>query len=471
MTISTLKKRFIGDRAFYRMILGIAVPIMVQNGITNFVSLLDGIMVGRTTPEQMSGVTIVNQLLFVYSLCIFGGLSGAGIFTAQFYGHKDWEGIRRTFRYKLWLAVILTGGALTLFLTAGPQLISLYLRNETDDPELIRLTLGYGLDYLHLMLPGLLPFMMVQVYTSSLRECSETVLPMKAGITAVLTNLALNWIRIFGHFGFEPMGVRGAAIATTISRYVEAAIVIGWTHTHRERCHWAERLYRTLRVPAAEVKRFFVRGFPLLINEALWSGGQAILTQCYSERGLEAVQAFNVSSTIGNLFMIVFISLGSSVSIIVGQRLGAGRMAEARDVDNKLIAFSVLCSVGTGLIMFLVCPLFPRLYNISDTARETAVRLMRVNACFMPVHAFLNAAYFTLRSGGKTWITFFFDCGFVWIASIPLAWFLSRGTDVGVVTMFALVSAADLIKCAAGFFMVRGNKWMHNIVGDEGGKA
>lgn len=226
-------KKFIGDKKFYKMILAIAIPIMIQNGITNFVSLLDNIMVGRIGTEQMSGAAIVNQLIFVYNLCIFGGVSGAGIFTAQYFGQKDNEGIRNTFRYKLWMALILTVGTVIVFLIGGEQLISMYLHGE-GSAENLAATLAYGKQYLYIMLIGLPPFMMVQVYASTLRECGETVTPMKAGITAVVINLVFNYILIYGKFGFPVLGVRGAAIATVLSRYVEAAIVIHWTHKHKE---------------------------------------------------------------------------------------------------------------------------------------------------------------------------------------------------------------------------------------------
>ena len=116
---SSFRKKFIGDRKFYMMVLAVSVPIMIQNGITNFVSLLDNIMIGRIGTEQMSGASIVNQLIFVYNLCIFGGVSGAGIFTAQYFGQKDHEGVRQTFRYKFWMAVILTIGTILLFFTVG----------------------------------------------------------------------------------------------------------------------------------------------------------------------------------------------------------------------------------------------------------------------------------------------------------------------------------------------------------------
>ena len=466
MTLQALRKKYIGDRAFYRMVLAVAVPIMIQNGITNFVSLLDNIMVGQTGTEPMSGVSIVNQLLFVYSLCIFGGLSGAGIFTAQYFGQGDERGVRDTFRYKLWLAVIVTAGAILLFLWKGEALIGLYLQGDAGEGDLA-LTMESGLSYLRVMLLGLPAFMMAQIYTSTLRESSETLVPMRAGLTAVATNLVFNWLLIFGHLGFPRMGVAGAAVATVISRYVELAIVAFWTHRHPQRCPWAAGIYRTLAVPFPQVKRFFVKGFPLLLNEALWAGGQAMLSQCYSVRGLNTVAALNIASTINNLFLIVFMTMGSSISIIVGQCLGAGRMAEAKDVDNKMIAFSIACSMVSGLALFVLCPLFPRFYNTSDEVRATAVTFMRIAACFMPLHAFMNAAYFTLRSGGKTVITFLFDSGFVMAVSLPIAFLTSRLTDLPATVIYALVSAGDLIKCVAGYIMVKRNLWIQNIVEEK----
>ncbi len=460
---TTLKQKYIGDRSFYRMVLRIAIPVMVQNSITNFVSLLDNIMVGQVGTEPMSGVAIVNQLLFVYSLCIFGGLAGAGIFTAQFYGQGDQEGIHQTFRYKLWTGILLTGAAFLVLLTSGESLINLYLNESAEGGDLVS-TLHFGQSYMRIMLAGLPAFMLVQVYAGTLRECGETLLPMRAGIVAVLVNLAGNWLLIYGHFGFPKLGVDGAAIATVFSRYVELLIVVLWTHTHKEKNAWADGLYRTLRIPAARTGEFFRKGFPLLINEALWSSGMATLTQCYSMRGLNVVTAQNISSTISNLFNVVFIAMGTAISIIVGQRLGANRLEEAKDVARKMIVFSIILSLATALLLVCAAPFFPRFYETSGSIRALATQLMIVNAVFMPMNAFANACYFTIRSGGKTWITFLFDSACLWIISIPVAYILSRFTDMYIVWMAVCVMSTDLIKCFFGLHLVRKGVWVKNIV-------
>ena len=287
--------KFIGDKAFYKMVLAIAVPIMVQNGITNFVGLLDNIMIGRIGTEPMSGVAIVNQLIFVYNLCLFGGVSGAGIFTAQYFGQKNHEGVRQTVRFKLWIVAAITLFTTVLFLATGPNLIQLYLQGE-GTAESIAATLHYGQQYLLIMLLGLPPFMMVQVYSSTLRECGQTVLPMKAGVVAVIINLILNYILIYGKFGAPALGVQGAALATVISRYAEAAIVLIHTHKHKEQNPFVEGLYKSLKVPGHLAGKILVKGTPLLLNETLWAAGVAMLTQCYSVRGLNVIAAQNISN-------------------------------------------------------------------------------------------------------------------------------------------------------------------------------
>lgn len=457
------KKTFIGDRKFYAMVLAIAVPIMIQNGITNFVNLLDNIMVGQIGTEQMSGVAIVNQLVMVYNLCIFGGLSGAGIFTAQFYGHGDEEGIRSTFRFKFWLALLLTVLAVLLFLFQGENLIRMYLGGSSDGGDLA-LALASGREYMLVLMIGFPAFMLVQAYAGTLRECGETVLPMKAGIAAVFVNLIFNYILIYGKFGFPALGVVGAAAATVLSRYVEAAVVVGRVHMRTDSYPYFAGMYRTMKIPLHLVRDIAVKGTPLLLNETLWSAGMAMLVQCYSVRGLNVVAAMNISNTIGNLFNVVCIALGNAVAIVVGQLLGAGRMEEARDTDNKLIAFSVMCCIGAAVVMALIAPVFPDLYNTTGEARILAMDMILLQALFLPQNAFLNASYFTLRSGGKTMITFFFDSVFVWCVSVPVAWLLSRFTGLGVLTIVVLVSVADWIKCVIGFVLVKKGVWIHNIV-------
>lgn len=459
-------KRFIGDKKFYMMVLAIAIPIMVQNGITNFVSMLDNIMIGRVGTEQMSGVAIVNQLIFVFNICIFGGVSGAGIFTAQFFGSGDHKGVRDTFRVKVLISAGITVIGLVIFSLYGERLICLYL-HETNDSGAVNATLMYAKQYLRIMMLELVPFAFVQVYASTLRETGETVIPMKAGIAAVFVNLFLNYLLIYGKFGAPALGVEGAAIATTIARFVEFGIIAVWTYKHRERYQFIKGVYRSFHIPAQLIGKVAILGTPLMVNEILWASGQAMLTQCYSVRGLAVVAAFNISSTISNVFNVVFIAMGSSVGIIVGQLLGAGKMEEAKDTDRKLIFFSVVSCVGIGLLMSLFAPFFPMIYNTTAEIRQLATRFIVVASLCMPLYAFMHATYFTLRSGGKTWITFFFDSVYVWVVNIPLASLLTRHTGLYIITLYLICQLIDIIKCIIGFVLVKKGVWMQKIIEPE----
>ena len=458
-----LLKKYIGSRAFYRKLFAILIPILIQNVITNFVSLLDNIMVGQVGTEPMSGVAIVNQLLFVFNLCIFGGLAGAGILTAQYYGSGDHRGVADTFRAKLYIAFAAAVAFLGIFSFGGETLIRQFIHEGSENLDMAA-TLLHARDYLHIMLFQIPPFAFQMVYASTLRETGETVLPMKAGITAVLVNLVLNYILIFGKFGAPVLGVEGAAIATVVARYIECAIIVVWTHRHRERNPFLYTAYTTFRIPGALVKQIAIMGLPLLINELLWSSGMAILNQCYSMRGLEVVSATNISSTVSNLFFCAFLSMGNAISIIVGQILGAGELERAVDEDRKLIAFSVAPCSAEGLVMAFIAPLVPRIYNTSESVRSLASELIFVVALFMPFYAFTNSCYFTLRAGGQAVITFVFDSLYQWTLVVPLAFVLSRFTSLPIIPMYIAVQAMEFVKCFIGYYFLKKRKWVRDLV-------
>lgn len=461
-----LRKKLIGDRAFYRMVFSVAIPIIVQSAITNFVSLLDNIMVGQVGTEQMSGVAVANQLFFVFNLCIFGALAGAGIFGAQFYGSGNMEGVRNAFRYKMWISVIILVAGFGVFLTAGDSLMSLFLNDTGDGSEAVR-TLGHAHRYMMVMIWGLIPFALSQCYGSTLRESGETKVPMIAGITAVFVNLIFNYILIFGKFGLPALGVVGAAVATVISRYVECAIVMIWPHRNLDKAPYMKGVYRTLKIPGVLVKQIIIKGSPLMINEVLWSIGISTMTQCYSMRGLSVIAGLNIASTITNMFNIVFMSIGNVVGIIVGQLLGAGKMEEAKDTDTKLIAFSVGSCLVICSVMAVTAPLFPQMYNTNETVRDLATSFIRIASVTMPLHAFMHCCYFTLRTGGKTVITFIFDSGFLWCLSIPLAFCLSRFTDMPIEPLYFLCQMIEILKCIFGFVLVKKGVWLQNFVAEH----
>ena len=453
-------KNLIGDKKFYGMVLRIAIPIIIQMAITNFVGLLDNIMVGQVGTVQMTGVAVVNQLLFVFNICIFGGVSGAGIFGAQFYGSGNEDGLRYVLRFKMIICIAISAIAIALLLLWPDFLINLFLTDSGEGD--VAATLMYGKQYLVVMLWGLAPFAIKEAYASSLKETEETVLPMIASTIAVFINLLLNALLIFGLCGFPKLGVVGAAVATVISRYVEFAIVI--ISCHRGKRAFFKGVYKKFYIPKWLILQIIYKGAPLLLNETFWSAGVIAMNQRYSQRGLGVVAAINIASTIANLFNVVYLSMGSSISVIVGKELGAGRLKEAKSTATKMIAFSVACCLVTGALMAACSYGFANIYNTTDAIKELAVIFICICAILTPVEALNNAAYFTMRSGGKTFITFLFDSVFLWVISIPVATVLVTYTDWGIVPVYAFCQSLNLIKSVIGIILVKKGIWIQNVV-------
>lgn len=456
-------KKYIGDKSFYKRVLIIAIPMMIQNGITNFVSLLDNIMVGQVGTAQMSGVSIVNQLMFVFNLTVFGLTTGAGIFTAQFHGSKDVEGVRYTFRYKFISSMLATLACIAVLYFAQTPLITTFLQGEGTAEDAAEI-LKYGKEYLIITLWGMIPFALNSVYCSTLRECGQTMVPMVSGITAVFTNLILNYIFIFGKLGLPAMGAAGAALATTISRFVELGVVAIWTHTHPEKNPFVKGVYRSLRIPLALLGQLLIRCLPLLLNELSWALAKTFMNQCYSTCSLEVMSAINIMSTLNNLSNVVSMSFGNTLGIILGQMLGAGRSKDEVWKAYKQLIFLVFAtSMVFGIVLAALSHAFPMLYNTTDSIRDITTSLILIMALIKPVSAYVMAAYHTLRCGGNTLLTFAYDGLPMFLLGVPLAFILSRYTNISILPMFFICQMPDVVKMIAGMYMIRSRRWMNRL--------
>ena len=458
-----LIKKYVGNREFYKMILLISVPIMIQNGITNFVSLLDNLMVGRLGTEAMSGISIVNQFIFIYNLCVFGVLAAAGIFTSQYFGAVDHENVRYTFRFKLILNLVIGILGVVVFLVFDDQLIGLFLHGSGDVGNL-ELTLEYGRQYTAVMTVGLIPYAIAQAYASTVREVGDTVMPMIASLAAVATNFIFNLLLIFGYLGFPALGVVGAAIATVISRFVELFVIVIYTHAKHNKFIFINGAYRSLYIPKRLFRSILIKGVPLMFNEVFWALAVTMRNQCYSTRGLDVVAAHNIDLTIFNVLSVTYMALGTSISIIIGRLLGAEKYEEAKDTDRKMIAFSIFCGAIMAILLSTLAPIFPKLYNTSDEIRSLAAYMMIVSGLTMPFCAFANASYFTLRSGGRILITMLLDSFYMWVVVMPISAALAYFTDINIYLLFAIGQSLEIVKAIFGGFLLKYGSWAHTLV-------
>lgn len=454
-------KKYIGDKSFYKATLAIALPMIIQNTVTNLVNLLDNLMVGKLGTEAMSGVAIANQFIFVFNLAVFGAISGAGIFTAQFNGRGDTEGVRQTMRIKLVVCLIVGIIGVSVMTLFGDGLINSFLHeSEEADPVL---TFNEGRRYLTYIVIGLIPFALSQAYASTLRETGETVMPMIASIASIITNFTFNWLLIFGNLGFPQWGVKGAAIATVLSRFVELAILVFWTHTHKQKCSFISGIFTRFYVPASLIKQVIAKGTPVLLNEMFWSLSVTVTNMCYARRGLEVVAAMNISFTLQNLLSVAYFALSSSIAIIVGNLLGAGKLEEAKDTDRKLLAFAVFVGCCMMGVQIGLSGVFPLLYETTDQVRELSGYIMTCFGFTMPAAALATSTYYTIRSGGRVFVTMLFDSVYAWVIVIPVVASLAYLTDISFYYLLPITLIVENLKLLPGLYLVNKGIWIRQL--------
>ena len=319
--------------------------------------------------------------------------------------------------------------------------------------------------YTEIMFIGVVPYALSQCYGSTLRETGRPKVPMYAGLLAVILNLSLNYLLIFGHLGFPRLGTNGAAIATVISRFAELFYVAFGAHKGNK-SEFIKGVFKSLYVPLSLAKKMVFKGAPLLLNEFLWSTGIAFVNQCYSMRGLSVVAADNIVLAFFNVFSVVFFAVGIAIGIIEGQILGAGDTEKAMDTAVKMRAFSVFMAIIVGAVFAACSGLIPKMYNTTDDVRYLAKIMIIITAFFMPIDAFAQSSYFTLRSGGKVLTTIVFDSLFVWVVSVPFAFAISRYTDMPILPFYALSLSLNILKCVLGYFYVKKGSWIKNLVSE-----
>lgn len=461
--VDMINMRRLERKKVYKRALVLAVPMMIQNGITNAVGLVDNVMVGSLGTESMTAVSIAGQLFFVFFLAIFGGLSGPGIYSTQYFGQGNIEGVKEVFRLKWWIALFCLVVGTFIFLLWGNDLLRLYLQGQAEGIDAAA-TLRYGRQYMLIMLLGLPPMVVTQIYANTLREAGESMKPMIASVCSVVADICFNYMLIYGKFGLPRLEVRGAAVATVIARVVEMSVIVLWAHCGKEKYAFLQQVYRSMKVPVSMTVTILKKSLPIFFNEFLWAGGMAVMTQCYSIRGLTVVAGLTISNALCNMLNVVFIAMGNAVGILSGQMLGASEYEKAKRDSVRLMWFTGGMSLLLTIILIAVSGVFPLLYDTTAKVRHYGTVFIVITAIFFPLQGFLNALYFTLRSGGKTVITFLFDSMYTWVISVPAAYLLCRHSILPIVVIFTLVQSLDFIKVIVGYVLIKKGVWMNNLV-------
>lgn len=446
-------KLFVGDRLFYKTLLTLTVPLVLQQLITTSVQLIDNIMVGRLGESAISSVAVINQLQFVIILVFFGLMAGSGIFTSQYFGAKDFDKLAQTFRFKIIAGVLVAGVAVLILTVFGRSLVLAF----TDTEE----TIGSALEYLAIVKWGIFPLVLSIAISSTFRETGITRPLLYISTIAVLINTALNYALIFGHFGAPQLGIAGAAIATLVARVVEFLLMFVYMIYKGQ--YFTSNLKRLFVIERTVLYGIIAMAIPLTLNEFMWSLGQTVFLQAYSTRGDSALAAMNMTNAISQLVFVTFGGIGTGVAVLVGNTLGKNELDLARQNAYKLVAFSVVVAVVAGVFLFGLSFFILDLYAVSASTKAIAAFNIRVNAFCIPVFSLNVSLFFILRSGGDTRSTLLMDSVFMWVFVVPMALILAYATTLPVTLMFLAVQTSDVPKAFIAISRFKKGHWIKNL--------
>lgn len=449
-----MKSVLFGDKNFYRTLARIAAPIALQQLVTSSVNLLDVLMVGQMGEVSIAALGLSNQVFFLMTVILFGASSGMAIFTAQYWGKRDIVNIRKVLGIGILLAVSISFLFMLAVLIVPEKVLGYY----TNDPEVLAL----GAEYLRIVGWCYIPTAISYTLISVLRSTENVKLPTAVSVFALSMNIFLNYTLIFGNFGMPALGVRGAAIGTTVSRILECLVMIYFAY--RMKTPAAAKLRELFGFDWAFFKNTFKTSFPALLNEGVWAFGITTYNSIYAHIGTEAIAAVNINSTIESMALVVFIGTAHASAIIIGNQIGAGNEAVAYDYGRRIIVLGISGAVLVGvLLIFLRGPILS-FYNITEESLFYANRLLLFFSLTLWVRV-SNMTIFigVLRSGGDTRFCLLTETMAVWLVGVPAALVGATVFNLPVYYVYLLAALEEVTK----FFVIQGRfrskKWINNL--------
>lgn len=446
-----MKKYF--DKVFFKSALVIAMPIVIQQLVTSLAQLVDNIMVGTINGQAIAGVGAVNSIFFVIMTSTFGISEGASIFIAQQYGAGKKDKMGNSLAISFSIIFLMAGIALTLINIFDESLLRMFIHgNDADSLAAMQ----YGMDYLNVLVWGYWLLMVNAVIGSAFRAIGQTKVPMGAGIVAVVANTSLNFLLI------PIFGVKGAAVATIISRVAEFLILM--TILKFKQTAFDFNLASFTTIKKEQFVMMIRKMVPLTTNEFLWGFGTSTLMALYGARSITDLASIQITYTIANILFVAMAGFGVAVAVLIGQKLGKEEFDLAIENSKKLLALGLL----TGLTFFGIAQVLaffiPALYgNVDSVIQIQASNLLRIIGFVYPVYVITVTFFFTLRAGGDTLGVLIMDGGTMWGLSIPVGFILVYFTSVPIYGIFIGVQAFEVVKMLIGYYRYSRYNWVQNI--------
>ena len=447
-------KKFFGNKAFYKATLAIALPIMAQQFVTSFVNLIDNIMIGSVGSLALTSVTVANRVYLIFNSTMFGICGAAGIFIAQYYGAKNKEKCQKILNINLACGFFVAALFVLALLIVPRQLMEIFSSQSVVVDE--------SLKYLQYAVLTYVPFAFSFSIMMALRAVGINKIQLLVGVITVAINTSLNYILIFGHFGFPVLGVQGAAIARFVEMFIYMAILLRKKHMF----HFS--IQGLLHLDMALIRSMVRKAIPLTVNEILYSLGLTMIFLSYMRCDENLISGISVVDTVMQIAYIVFGGLSSAVSILIGNRLGANEIEEAKTNSYRLLTFGVMIGIVMGTTLIFVAPIIASFYNVEDIIKQTIVSLLSIKSILLPIYVYNVCIFFTLRAGGDTFSTMLMDSGFLWCAGVLLSTLLSMFLDIPLVMLYAIVESCDLIKLFVATYFFKKGRWAKNMTISHG---
>lgn len=450
-------KKFIAPKTFYKHVLALAVPLMVQQLVTSSLNLVDNLMIGQLGDAALGGVATSNRFFIIGLFSVMGVLTAAAVFIAQYFGAKDEDNMKEAFRFSILAAL----GISLLFFAFATFYPSTILRFFTDDVSI----LDTGVRYMSIVGIAMIPQALSAAMASAMRAVGETKIPLYIGIFAVFSNAVLNYVLIFGHLGFPQLGIEGAAIATVSARLIELSLLL--FVMKNKVFHFTTRLADLLVVSKRNIKKISLKALPLMGNELFWSFGMATLFKFYATRGKEVISGMSIAGTTSDLFFVLFAGMAVATTIVISQPLGANNLDEARKNGYYMLGFSTSLAVLFGMAMFATSFLTPQLYNVSIESQNVAKTVLRIQSVMFWIYMSTTQGYFILRAGGDMKSTLLLDAGFMWLVNIPIVGLFTYYSGFSIYVLFIIGNSTDIIKLILSYRLIKKERWLNNLTMDE----
>jgi putative MATE family efflux protein len=448
--IASFKKH----KEFIPKLIAIASPIILQNFFSSSLNFVDVFMVGQLGEKAVAAVGIANQIFFLFLMFTFSIASGASIFTAQYWGKKDIKNIHSTMGIGITFTLAVSAFFTLAVILFPDALIMLF----NKDPKVIEL----GAQYIKIIALCFFVTSLSSIYAFVLRSTEHVKFPMIASATALLLNTFLNYLLIFGKFGFPELGVRGAAIATIIARGVEFGILL--TFTYIRKYPIAAGLKDIFNYSKDMVKNYVKIWLPVMGQSMGWALGYTMYSVIYGHISTESIAAYNIACSVERICLMLFTGLGSACAIMVGNRIGAGEEYKARDYSKNFLFLAFAFSIVIAIPLIIVRTNVVNLYNLSDKSSLYLYYLLLVIACILLPRA-MNITFHVgiLKAGGDTFFSMIVDMGGIWLIGVPLAAVAAFIFKLPVYYVMAIAATEELVKMIAAYYRFFSNKWIHNL--------